>query len=116
MGGRASPHCRQAVTATLVVQPEAEADLEEAFTWYEQRREGLGHDFLDQVSSCFAQIAQQPLRNALIYREARRALLRRFPYAVFYVARNDRAFVLAVLHQRRSPRLAKARARTFKAE
>jgi plasmid stabilization system protein ParE len=104
------------VTAALIVQPEAEADLSEAFRWYETRRAGLGHEFLDEVSHAFTRISEQPLRYAVVHREARRMLLRRFPYAVFYVARVDRVFVLAVLHQRRSPRRYRSRARNFKAE
>jgi len=58
----------------------------------------------------------QPLRNAPVHREARRALLRRFPYVAIYVVRDESVFILAVLHQRRNPRLAKARIRGFKAE
>ena len=38
------------MTPTLIVQPEAEADLAEAFGWYEGCRVGLGHEFLDEVS------------------------------------------------------------------
>ncbi len=101
------------MTATLIVQPEAEADLGEAFRWYEARRHGLGHEFLAEVSRTFSRIAEQPLRNAPVHREARRALLRRFPYAALYVARGERVFVLSVLHQRRNPSLAKARVRDF---
>jgi plasmid stabilization system protein ParE len=104
------------VTPTLVVRPEAETDLDEAFHWYDAQRAGLGQEFLDEVSRAFARIAKQPLRYAFVHREARRALLRRFPYAVFYVVRDGRVMALAVLHQRRNPRVARARARTFKAE
>ena len=104
------------MTAALVVQPEAEADLNEAFRWYEARREGLGHDFLEQASRTFARIVDQPLRNVLVHREARRALFHRFPYVAIYVARGECVFVLAVLHQRRNPRLVKARVRTFEPE
>jgi hypothetical protein len=42
--------------------------------------------------------------------------LRRFPYAIFYVARSESIFVLAVLHQHRSPRVARSRIRDFKPE
>jgi len=113
--GRGAPaHHWQAVTASLVVQPEAEADLSEAFRWYEARRPGLGQEFLDEASNTFSHIAVKPLHNALVYRESRRATLRRFPYVVFYVARGERVFVLAVLHHRRDPGLARARARDFK--
>lgn len=104
------------MTARLIVQPEAEADLDEAFRWYEARHERLGHEFLEEASHTFARIAEQPLRYALIHRKARRALLRRFPYVVLYVARGEQVFVLAVLHQRRNPRLERVRARLFKAD
>jgi plasmid stabilization system protein ParE len=104
------------VTAALVVQPQAESDLDQAFRWYEARCKGLGDDFLDIVSHTFASIAEQPFRNAVVHREARRALLRRFPYAVLYVVRDERVFVLAVLHQRRDPRLIRERVRDFKTE
>jgi hypothetical protein len=70
------------VTATIIVQPEGEADLDAAFHWYQARREGLGDEFLEEVSHAFARIAERPLRYAIIHREARRALLRRFPYVV----------------------------------
>ena len=101
------------MTATLVVQPEAEADLKEAYRWYQAQHEGLGHDLLTEVSRVFSRIAVQPQRYPLVHGEARRALLRRFPYVVLYVARAERVFVLAVLHQRRNPNIARARSRRF---
>jgi len=33
------------------IRPEAENDLKEAFSWYEDKRHGLGHDFLLQVDA-----------------------------------------------------------------
>lgn len=37
------------MTATIIVQPEAEADLAEAFGWYERRLQGLGDGFLAEI-------------------------------------------------------------------
>jgi plasmid stabilization system protein ParE len=101
------------VTATLIVQPEAEADLQEAYRWYETQRQGLGRDLLTEASRVFLRVAEQPFRHAPIHGETRRVLLRRFPYVVFYIAREDGVFVLAVLHQRRNPNIARARSRSF---
>ena len=33
----------------VYIRPEAEAGLEDAGAWYEQQREGLGQEFLDEV-------------------------------------------------------------------
>ena len=66
---------------TLVIRPQAEADVAEAHAWYEERRPGLGDDFLDQVDVALQRILVAPLRNAVMHREIRRALTRRFPFA-----------------------------------
>lgn len=115
MGRGKGAYRRQAVTASIIVQPEAEADLAEAFDWYERRRPGMGHDFLAEVDRVLQFVAENPLRTPQIWREARRALPRRFPYAVLYVLRGNDIYVIAVLHQRRDPRIAQARERRFRA-
>ena len=98
------------MTATIIVQPEAEADLAEAFLWYEARRAGLGAEMIGEAGLAFSRIAEHPLRPRALYRDTRRVHLRRFPYVVLYIARGDHVFVLAVLHERRSPRMYRARA------
>src|SRR5574341_1164690 len=69
----------------LYVEPEAEADLDAAFTWYEQQRPGLGSEFLAEVAYTFSQVEESPKRYPVIRGMTRRVLVRRFPYAVFYV-------------------------------
>ena len=38
--------------AKLVIAPEAELDIAEAYVWYERRRIGLGEEFLSSVEAC----------------------------------------------------------------
>lgn len=90
--------------ARLYVEPEAEADLDVAFTWYEGQRPGLGSEFLAEVAYTFAQVEESPERYPIIRGMTRRALVRRFPYAVFYVLEPDLVAVTAVMHGRRDPR------------
>ena len=101
------------MTVQVIVQPEAEADLAEAFGWYEEQRHGLGHELIEEAGYAFERIGESPLRWRARFRETRRVQLRRFPYVVLYVHRQDRIFVLGVLHERRDPKLFRARARTF---
>jgi plasmid stabilization system protein ParE len=88
----------------LVVRDAAEADITEAARWYEQRSPGLGTEFLRAVDVTLTEIARMPERYPVVRGEARRALLRRFPYAVFFVATPDLVIVLACIHARRDPR------------
>ena len=63
----------------LIVRPEAEAEMTEAFDWYEQRLPGLGADFLLCVDAVFNAILRNPQRWPHVHRVVRRALTRRFP-------------------------------------
>ncbi|HXQ27925.1 MAG TPA: type II toxin-antitoxin system RelE/ParE family toxin [Gemmatimonadales bacterium] len=88
----------------LSLEPEAEADLSEAFSWYEDQHPGLGSEFLAEVARVLELIEQAPGRYPIIRGQMRRALVRRFPYAIFYVIDPDLIAVTAVMHGRRDPR------------
>lgn len=104
------------MTAAIIVQPEAEVDLGDAFRWYEAKRPRLGHEMIAEAALAFSRIAENPFRPRAGYRDARRVGLRRFPYIVLYVARGDSVFVLAVLHERRNPKLIRARVRDYQSD
>ena len=93
----------------LILRPAAAADVEEAFSWYEQQRPGLGEEFLDSVDAGLREIGAYPLRQAIIFRDTRRLLLKRFPYAVFYRVYPRIIVVVACMHGRRDPLRWKAR-------
>jgi plasmid stabilization system protein ParE len=59
--------------------------------------------FLGEVARALSAIDDRPLAYAVVHKDVRRALLRRFPYAVFFVVEPGRVVVLAVLHQARDP-------------
>ena len=87
----------------LLVRPAAAADIEEAHLWYEKQRAGLGEEFLAAVDSLLSKILAHPTTYPVIHREVRRALLRRFPYAVFFRIYGEAVVVLACMHGRRDP-------------
>jgi plasmid stabilization system protein ParE len=82
----------------LIIRPEAEADLEEAKSWYEQRRKGLGDEFLLCVEEALDRIRQFPKLYAIAYKKVRVAVLRRFPYLICYRITRVAIEVLAVPH------------------
>jgi plasmid stabilization system protein ParE len=86
---------------TLRVRPEAMSDIRSAMAWYNEREAGLGAAFLEQTDAVFGRIVEQPAHFPIVYREFRRALMRRFPYAVYFIARDETVIVFAVLHHRR---------------
>ncbi len=88
----------------LVVRPAAEADIAQAALWYERRAPGLGIDFLRAVDVAPAEIARRPERFPVVHPGCRRALLRRFPYGVFFVSNAELTTVIACMHASREPR------------
>jgi plasmid stabilization system protein ParE len=87
----------------LIVGPEAEAELTMARDWYEERRAGLGREFLHAVGDAFDRIQQNPLGYAPTYKHVRQLLIRRFPYVVCYTFDGNSINVMAVLHGHRDP-------------
>jgi plasmid stabilization system protein ParE len=88
----------------LRLTPEAELDLDQAYSWYQAQRPGLATEFLAAVQTCIASIRRHPEAYQLVDSTMRRALLRRFPYAVFYEVGSVDIVVYAVFHGARNPR------------
>jgi plasmid stabilization system protein ParE len=91
------------VSVVVVLTPEAEADVAEAMQWYEERSAGSGTKFVRAVRATVDLIGNNPDMYGEVDDGLRRALVRRFPYGVFYRRQPDRADVIAVIHDWRDP-------------
>ena len=88
----------------VIIRPQAEADLQEARQWYEERRPGLGVEMVLAVRRAIVLLRNNPERHPIYYRDFRRVLLRRFPYKVFYRIETERIIVFRVLHNKQDHR------------
>lgn len=91
------------MTRRAVFRPEAEAELLDTWDWYERQRPGLGDELIGCVDAAVSRALRSPELDAPIQDEVRRILVRRFPFAVFYVVEPDQIVILAVAHARRDP-------------
>ena len=89
--------------AELVFASEVRADINDAYAWYEERRKGLGEEFLGCVEACLHSICRTPELYAKAHEEYRRALVRRFPFAVFYEVVDGKVVVYSVFHTSQNP-------------
>ena len=80
-----------------------DATMSQVYAWYEGQRVGLGEEFLTCVDACIQAICRNPRIHALVFEQYRRGLVRRFPYAVFYEAADERVTVYCVFHTSRDP-------------
>jgi plasmid stabilization system protein ParE len=90
--------------------PETEADLEQALAWYAERSAELGADFFECFEAVVRQVEQFPESAPVVHGSFRRALLRRFPYCVFYSIESEEAVVVGCFHAHRDPEVWRLRA------
>ena len=88
----------------MIIRRGAKRHIDEAFRWYADQSPKLGVDFLEAVENTLQRVADNALLYAKLYRDIRRALLPRFPYALFYFVQHERVIVFAVLHTSRDPK------------
>lgn len=85
--------------------PEAQGDLAEAHAWHLEKGGGAAEGFLRSAASCMASIDQHPEAYPVIHGHVRRAIMRRFPYGMYYVPGGTSIYIHAVVHSMREPTL-----------
>jgi len=91
------------VSARLVFRPQARLEIAEAFHWYENRASGLGIEFLDELELTLEAVRTSPDRFPELRPARRRAMVRRFPFAIIFGADEGEICVFACHHHRRNP-------------
>jgi plasmid stabilization system protein ParE len=87
----------------LVVEPEAEAEIGEAWRWYELNNPGRGADFLRAVNAALEVIKENPFQYQLVYGPVRRGTMRPYPHGLMYHVVDREVIVLSCFHGRRDP-------------
>jgi len=87
----------------FIIRRLAEAQLTQAYHWYEARAPGLGTEFLRSFEAACAQIGRQPKSSPIVFMDYRRNLLRKFPFGIFYAIEESGVVVAAVFHLARRP-------------
>lgn len=99
------------MTYNLLFLPEVEEDVIAGYVWYEGKSPGLGEEFLRIFYACAGELPRNPLLYLKVYKEFRRRLLRRFPYAVYFMVEDDQIVVFGLFHCARDPRTIRANLR-----
>jgi plasmid stabilization system protein ParE len=97
------------VRSLIVISPAAEMDLAETRDWYEAISPDLSKDFQLAFDATLCTIGRHPKAFGAVGDGLRRALLRRFPHAVFYRPVLDTIQIVADLHTSRDPGICQSR-------
>lgn len=91
------------MSLSVVYRPAAAREYEAAAVWYDQQEDGLGDQFIQEVERVLDFASGHPEMYPVQRGSLRRALVRRFPYAVLYRAGPEHLVVAAVVHLRQEP-------------
>jgi hypothetical protein len=83
--------------------PEAEQELREAVSYYEEIELGLGYDLSREVYAAVQRAVTLPQAWPILSGRIRRVLVRRFPYGVLYTEQPSSLLVIAVMNLHRAP-------------
>ena len=96
-------------TFNLIVSPFAEVDLKVAFEWYNLQKENLGNEFISEVDFTIKRIKINPLQFPIKQKDIRKAVLKRFPFTIYFVVNEKLITVFAIFHNSRNPVIWKKR-------
>jgi hypothetical protein len=77
--------------------------LPEPYQWYDSQSPGLGEEFLRCLDAAIERIQRYPLLYPVALDSFRGALIRRFPYEIFYEPTDDYILVYSVFHCSQEP-------------
>ena len=97
------------MTYSIVFGSMVEADLSDSYDFYEEQLDGLGSEFLLAVEAAINSIQRNPVHFQKIYKNKRKANLKRFPFGVFCIISKEYIIILAVIHLTRDPKIWKTR-------
>ncbi len=92
------------VLRDIIILPAAEQDVTQAYIWYEEQEPGLGEEFLRCVDACLQLIQRNPAMYPIVHESYQRAVIRRFPYVIFYEHSSITIIIYAVFHCSQDPK------------
>ena len=87
----------------LILSREAGADIKATYRWYETQQPGLGREFRMAVEATTSRIQRSPASFRLASDTFHRALVRRFPFEIFYEFDDERVVIHLVFHTSQDP-------------
>jgi toxin ParE1/3/4 len=97
------------MNSSIRLLPEAKAEFDAAADWYEERRSGLGLEFIARIREAFQQIVDHPEMKAIVYKDVRQFAAKQFPYVVVYRYTESEILVIAIFHTARDEATWKSR-------
>lgn len=94
---------------SLNILTEASGDIKEVTAWYKDISQPLAVRFVSQLYDGFVKITTNPDAWFNITKRVRRYRLPDFPYLILFFIEDNNIVIVAVIHEKRSPKTWKRR-------
>ncbi|HBR11803.1 MAG TPA: plasmid stabilization system [Chryseobacterium sp.] len=88
---------------TLEIKEEANLEIIDAYSYYENQQSGLGETFFEQLGLYFKRITENP-KHFEIKNNYREAYIKKFPYLIIYRIEEDNVVVYSVFSTAQNPK------------
>lgn len=85
------------------ILPDAQADFDKGVEWYAKEKNGLGKRFGKAVKEVLKGLRRLPNRHGIVFKDIRRAMVKGFPYAIFYRVVKQEVFIISIFHCSQDP-------------
>ena len=87
----------------LEIKREANIEAIEAYVYYEEKRIGLGEEFLEHLDIYFNRIIANPEHFPQKRKPYREAYVKRFPFLIIYGIEKDKVIVYSIFNTWQNP-------------
>jgi plasmid stabilization system protein ParE len=85
----------------VILSPDAKEHVRSAIRWYADHQSHLRFRFKAELRTTLRRVVQNPYLFPLGEDQIRRALMRHFPYTIYFRLNGELVNVIGVIHQRR---------------
>ncbi len=86
-----------------IITNRANSDIAKGRDWYEEKRQGLGYEFMDHVFKCVDEIQKRPFGYPVKHKYVREMYIRKYPYVIVYSIEEAIIFILRVFPCKNDP-------------
>lgn len=87
----------------IKVMPLAAAEILDAYDWYEEQKENLGLDFLNELDTFYHTLQTNPLIHSFYDEPVRHGKINRFPYSIVYEVFGETIVIYSVFMEKQNP-------------
>jgi plasmid stabilization system protein ParE len=89
----------------LKLSTQAQLDIWDIISWYEDQQAGLGERFNSNMNTLFLKISENPTLYSYYQKNFGKAIVKNFPYLVIFKVGENEVVVFTVIYGGRDPKL-----------